>query len=138
MAYRSSVEGTEDRPSLQGRIANRAVRVFVKHWARGNPEAVVRRARWVFGYPGFLTFVHSLGVKIAKVRTPQVSGEWIYPTSCSSPDKIVLYLHGGGYVSCSSRTHRPITTALARMANCRVFALDYRWAPEHPFPAAVD
>jgi len=50
----------------------------------------------------------------------------------------VLYVHGGGYVSCSTRTHRPVTTALARMARCRVFSLDYRWAPEHPFPAAVD
>jgi len=114
------------------------VRAAVKHWARGNPEAVVRRARRVFGYPGFLTFIHSPGVKIKRVETPQVRGEWISPTSCSSPDRVVLYVHGGGYVSCSTRTHRPVTTALARMAQCRVFSLDYRWAPEHPFPAAVD
>jgi epsilon-lactone hydrolase len=92
----------------------------------------------VFGYPGFLTFVHSFRVKIEKAETPLVRGEWICPTSYSSPDKVVLYIHGGGYVSCSSRTHRPVTTALARMAHCRVFSLDYRWAPEHPFPAAVD
>jgi acetyl esterase/lipase len=130
--------GDDMKPSLHARIANRMVRVAVKHWARGNPEAVVRRARWVFGYPGFLTFVHSFGVKIEKVETPQVRGEWICPTSSTLPDRVVLYVHGGGYVSCSSRTHRPITTALARMAKCRVFALDYRWAPEHPFPGAVD
>jgi epsilon-lactone hydrolase len=114
------------------------VRVVVKHWARGNPEAVVRRARRVFGYPNFLGFVHSHGVRTEKVEAPPVRGEWIYPTSGSSPDKVALYLHGGGYVSCSSRTHRPVITALARMAKCRVFSLDYRWAPEHPFPAAVD
>jgi acetyl esterase/lipase len=127
-----------NRPSLRARIATRMVRVVVKHWARGNPEAVVRRARLVFGYPGFLTFVHSYGVKIEKVEAQQVRGEWVCPTSCPSPDRVVLYLHGGGYVSCSSRTHRPVTTTLARLAQCRVFALDYRWAPEHPFPAAVD
>ncbi|HKF20536.1 MAG TPA: alpha/beta hydrolase [Candidatus Angelobacter sp.] len=127
-----------DRPSLRARVATRMVRVVVKHWARGSPEAVVRRARWVFGYPGFLTFVHSHGVRIKRVETPEVRGEWVCPASCSLPDRVLLYLHGGGYVSCSSRTHRPVTTSLARMAQCRVFSLDYRWAPEYPFPAAVD
>ncbi len=49
----------------------------------------------------------------------------------------MLYLHGGGYVACSPRTHRPITAAFAR-AGFRVFAPNYRLAPEHVFPAAVD
>ena len=128
----------EARPSLRARVATRMARVAVKHWARGDPPAVVRRARWVLGYPSFLSFVHSHGVNIEKVKTPEIRGEWISPTSGVSHDKVVLYLHGGGYVSCSSRTHRPITTSLARLTSCRVFALDYRWAPEHPFPAAVD
>lgn len=138
MARRSNVQAMTDRPSLRARVLTRLVRVVVKHWARGNPEAVVRRARWVFGYPGFLNFVHSHGVKIERVVTPEFRGEWISATACASPGKVLLYLHGGGYVSCSSRTHRPITTSLARIAHCRVLALDYRWAPEHPFPAAVD
>src|SRR5262245_66676287 len=118
----ASCNGDNVKPSLRARVANGMVRVVVKRWARGNPEAVVRRSWWVFGYPGFLSFVHSFGVKIEQVETPQVRGEWIYPTSCSSPDKVVLYVHGGGYVSCSSRTHRPITNALARMTQCRVFS----------------
>lgn len=50
----------------------------------------------------------------------------------------MLYLHGGGYVSCSPATHRPITAGLARLAAARVFAPDYRLAPEHPYPAALD
>jgi acetyl esterase/lipase len=49
----------------------------------------------------------------------------------------MLYLHGGGYVACSARTHRPVTTAFAR-SGFRVFALNYRLAPENPFPAAVE
>ncbi len=125
------------KPSLRGRALTRIVRVVVKHWARGKPDAVVRRARRVFGYPSFLNFIHSYGVRIEKVATPEVRGEWI-TVAGASPGEVLLFLHGGGYVSCSSRTHRPITTALARMARCRVFVLDYRWAPEHPFPAAVD
>ena len=47
----------------------------------------------------------------------------------------MLYLHGGGFVGCSARTHRPLTAAFA-LQGLRVFAPDYRLAPEHPFPAA--
>jgi acetyl esterase/lipase len=49
----------------------------------------------------------------------------------------MVYLHGGGYVACSPRTHRPITAAFARLG-FRVFAPEYRLAPEHVFPAAVE
>ena len=49
----------------------------------------------------------------------------------------LMYLHGGGYLACSPQTHRPITTAFARHG-FRVFAPDYRLAPEHRFPAALD
>jgi acetyl esterase/lipase len=49
----------------------------------------------------------------------------------------VLYLHGGGYMACSPKTHRPITGAYANRG-LEVFAADYHLAPEHPFPAAVD
>src|SRR5258707_11362653 len=55
-----------------------------------------------------------------------------------SPGNIVLlYLHGGGYFGCSAETHRPITVYYATHA-FRVFAPDYRLAPENPFPAAVE
>ncbi len=143
------------RPSIRGRISTRLVRVVVKHWARGDPPAVVRRARRVFGTPNFINVLHSSGLDIEKVDThavPRVGvdnaakaiggesirGEWVYPRKCKSGDRALLYLHGGGYVSCSPRTHRPITAALARLLQCPVFVLDYRLAPEHPFPAAVD
>ncbi len=49
----------------------------------------------------------------------------------------LLYLHGGGYFACSAETHRPITAFFAR-EGFRVFAPDYRLAPENRFPAAVD
>jgi acetyl esterase/lipase len=51
---------------------------------------------------------------------------------------VILYLHGGGYVSCSPATYRPVTAALARLTARRVFSLDYRLAPEHRYPAALD
>jgi acetyl esterase/lipase len=67
-------------------------------------------------------------------------GEWIErsgePAIGSRPT--VLYLHGGGYYFCSPRTHRSIVFGLATRANAPVFSLDYRLAPEHRFPAALD
>jgi acetyl esterase/lipase len=65
-----------------------------------------------------------------------VPGEWVEPKQ-GSPRATLLYLHGGGYVGMSPTTHRSITGAFAKRG-FRVFAADYRLAPEHPFPAALD
>jgi epsilon-lactone hydrolase len=53
-------------------------------------------------------------------------------------DHALLYLHGGGYVIGSLASHRHMVSELGRAAGVRALALDYRLAPEHPFPAAVD
>ena len=50
----------------------------------------------------------------------------------------ILYLHGGAYVTGSPRSHRGLTTSLAAAVRAEVYVLDYRLAPEHPCPAAVD
>jgi epsilon-lactone hydrolase len=63
-----------------------------------------------------------------------IDGEWL---ENSNPNGLtLLYLHGGGYYACSAETHRAITAAFAAQG-FRVFAPNYRLAPEHPFPAAV-
>ncbi len=79
----------------------------------------------------------SRGVRHQSVTTPTFHGEWITPTAAHD-GRVLLYLHGGGYVSGSPITHRTITARLAQEAAARVFALDYRLAPEHPFPAALE
>lgn len=53
-------------------------------------------------------------------------------------DRAVLYLHGGGYAFGSPRSHRDLADHLSDAARAQVYTLDYRLAPEHPFPAAVD
>lgn len=53
-------------------------------------------------------------------------------------DGALLYLHGGGYVIGSAASHRPLLTRLAAGTGLPVFGLNYRLAPEHPFPAAFD
>jgi len=51
---------------------------------------------------------------------------------------VIFYLHGGGYVIGSINTHREMVARLSRASAARALAIDYRLAPEHPFPAAVD
>lgn len=53
-------------------------------------------------------------------------------------DRIIMYVHGGGYVIGSLTSHRAMVAELARAANCRALAVDYRLAPENVYPAAVD
>lgn len=63
--------------------------------------------------------------------------EWVEQTDRPA-DRILIYLHGGAYVIGSPQSHRAITTHLARDAAAVVVAVDYRLAPEHPYPAALD
>ncbi|WP_148615983.1 alpha/beta hydrolase fold domain-containing protein [Nocardioides rubriscoriae] len=59
-------------------------------------------------------------------------------TPLSDPDRALLYLHGGGYTVGSMVTHRAVAAHLAHHAGAVAHLLDYRLAPEHPYPAAVD
>ncbi len=73
-------------------------------------------------------------VRVTPQQIGGVAGEWV---EAQESDVTLLYLHGGGYVGCSAETHRPITAGFAQKG-LRVFAPDYRMAPEHLFPAAVE
>ncbi|MBT8471057.1 MAG: alpha/beta hydrolase [Marinicaulis sp.] len=77
------------------------------------------------------------GVSVERVDDGALIGEWQRPEN-STGDGLILYLHGGGYVFGSPKTHRPVSAALGRGAGRCVFSLDYRLAPENPVPAAVD
>jgi len=76
-------------------------------------------------------------IKCEPVSAGGVKAEWISAPG-AIPGRVVLYLHGGGYVVGSIKTHRDLMGRVARAAKARVLGLDYRLAPEHPFPAAVD
>ncbi|HEY5559930.1 MAG TPA: alpha/beta hydrolase [Steroidobacteraceae bacterium] len=62
---------------------------------------------------------------------------WVQPTGVST-DGVILYLHGGGFIAESPAIHDPLLAALGRAAGARGVMVDYRLAPEHPFPAALD
>jgi acetyl esterase/lipase len=63
-------------------------------------------------------------------------GEWL--GTAPPGGSVLLYLHGGGYVSGSPATHRSLMVHLGQAANARVFAPDYRLAPEYPYPTALE
>ncbi len=67
-----------------------------------------------------------------------VAGEWLHPRDSANARATILYLHGGAYCVGSPATHRAITAHLALAAGLPVFAADYRLAPEHAFPAALE
>jgi epsilon-lactone hydrolase len=76
-------------------------------------------------------------VTVNEIRIGALLADWVtMPNSANG--RVVLYLHGGGYVMGSRRTHRELAARIARDASARVLVLEYRLAPEHPFPAAVD
>jgi acetyl esterase/lipase len=78
------------------------------------------------------------GTKFDASNSDGVLGEWVTARGQERSALTVLYLHGGGYCVGSPATHRAITGHLAARCGARVFAPDYRLAPEHAFPAAVD
>lgn len=77
------------------------------------------------------------GVSLAPALWNTVAGETAFPPR-SGGRGAILYLHGGGYCIGAPASHRAITTALAAGSGMPVHVPDYRLAPEHPFPAALD
>jgi len=75
--------------------------------------------------------------RVEGVTAGERPADWLRPAG-SRADAALLYLHGGGYVIGSSRSHRHLAEGIARSAGIACLLPDYRLAPEHPFPAAVD
>lgn len=120
--------------SWQASTFSGLIRILVRRRNWGDEKALARRARRVFGAPRGYSSLVALGLSRRRVQRDGVRGEWLIPRQ-PLPGAI-LYVHGGGFVSCSSATHRPISAALARVTGSPVFSVDYRLAPEAPLPTA--
>jgi acetyl esterase/lipase len=75
--------------------------------------------------------------KCEAVDAGGVKAEWVAAPGCDAA-RAVLYLHGGGYAIGSIATHRRLAYDISAASGARVLVIDYRLAPEHPFPAALD
>lgn len=109
----------------------------LRHEARRQAPMVPARVR-----AGMLDVPVPRSVQARLVRTTAVVGEVpvevLTPEGWSPEDGAVVYFHGGGYVICSPGTHRDLTSRLAAAAKTKLVVVDYRLAPEHPFPAALE
>jgi acetyl esterase/lipase len=76
-------------------------------------------------------------VAVKSVQVNEIPSEWIVPSNARD-DQVILYLHGGGYVVGSVNTHRDLISRVSRAAKMQTLAINYRLAPEHPFPAALE
>jgi acetyl esterase len=86
------------------------------------------------------TFPHYAG-SIEDRLIPGPAGDLpvrIYTPDLEGPLPLLLYFHGGGFVVCNLDTHETICRLLSNEAGCIVISVDYRLAPEHPYPAAVE
>jgi len=77
------------------------------------------------------------GVSVQKVLAGTVPAEWLVPRGAPE-DRVLLYVHGGAFVFCSLATHRALAARLALAGGTPALSVDYRLAPEHPFPAAME
>jgi monoterpene epsilon-lactone hydrolase len=76
-------------------------------------------------------------VALEPVDAGGVAAEWVTAPG-ATPERIILYLHGGGYVAGSIRSHCELASRLSKASAARVLLIGYRLAPEHPHPAAVE
>jgi acetyl esterase/lipase len=76
------------------------------------------------------------GTTATPVDAGGLPAEWVVAGQAAA-DQRLLYLHGGGYVICGPGTHRDLAGRISQAAGVAVLVLDYRLAPEHPYPAAV-
>ncbi len=101
---------------------------------RGDAEMTVEEWRDAYQGLGTMLPVHE-GVPVEATDADGVTAEWI---GRDDGGPVVVYVHGGGYCIGSVETHRAMLTHLSAAMSGRVLSVDYRLAPEHPHPAALD
>ena len=111
-------------------IVTARVRRVYRSWGRATSVAQMRDD-WdaLFGSG-------TLPAEVESVRIGELHAAWVVAPAADS-DRVVLYLHGGGFQVGSTRSHRELMAGISGVSACRVLGLDYRRAPEHRYPAAL-
>ena len=123
--------------SLQNIVISALLRIAQGASAKLSAEHRFRRNR------RFLATDRSKPGPTVQIKPDQLAGlpvEWVRPRSLTQPDTapICLYLHGGAFAMGGLNSHRDLASQFAQRAQIRLLMVDYRLAPEHPFPAALD
>ncbi|KMO71500.1 alpha/beta hydrolase [Mycolicibacterium chlorophenolicum] len=108
-----------------------------RQWGLWTSRQIVARLMDTFG-----PSLAGTRVEPVDVRTPdghRVKGEWVWGAGVPrDTSRAIYFVHGSGYVLCSTRTHRRLVSWLSRLTGVGVFSIDYRLAPRHRFPTAAD
>ncbi|MES5487387.1 alpha/beta hydrolase [Bradyrhizobium sp. INPA03-11B] len=107
------------------------LRAIYRGWTRETSVAQMR-SDWDEAFAGC-----PVSVTCQPVSAGGVDGEWLVPSGAPR-DKAILYFHGGGFRIGSVASHRDLAARIADASGCRVLSINYRLAPEHRFPAALD
>lgn len=100
------------------------------------PELDIATTRDVFDGLARVT-AEPEGVSYAEVDAGGVKAIWCVPEECAE-DRVLIHTHGGGFMVCSMHSDRKLAGHIAKAVGARVIVLDFRLAPEHPFPAQLD
>jgi epsilon-lactone hydrolase len=115
------------------------LKAFLRNWAAtlaARPDMPLDELRLLFEHWGDVT-AEPGGVDYIEADADGVPALWAAPKGCAE-DRVVLCLHGGGYLTASMYTHRKVYGHLAKAIGCRALIPHYRRAPEHVHPAPVD
>jgi monoterpene epsilon-lactone hydrolase len=120
--------------SVQSEVVNLIARMVRNSFFIHKAETTTQRKSFerISNFTKFPRFVKSNPLQIGHLDAVSFQPKKL------NKERIVLYLHGGAYVAGSVNTHRALIARVARAAKCEAIGIDYRLAPEHPYPAALD
>jgi acetyl esterase/lipase len=114
------------------------VEQFYQTLKAGLPKGDLTLAKMRQGFEKLMSaFPATPDVHFDHVSIGKLSAAWVHAPGCTK-DRVILFLHGGGYRGGSVLSHQDLIGRLAKAAGAYILAIDYRLAPEHPFPAALE
>lgn len=124
-------------PSPRADVARANAHLAAGAPREGDPDPIGTMRNFVRRYGDIEPRPPLVGVTVTILEGAPFAGEWIVAPEADMSRRLV-YLHGGGWVAGDLESHRPIAAELARLTSWAVLLVNYRLAPEHPFPAAFD
>jgi acetyl esterase/lipase len=119
-------------------VRAKAVRAVTGAWFKtlDAEKANVQRVRGLWHFLA-RTLWTATGVDVRRETVAGLTSEWLTPQA-PAKGKVLLYLHGGAYIMGNFATHRQLVSYIARACGVKTLLPEYRLAPEHPFPAAIE
>jgi acetyl esterase/lipase len=119
-------------------LRSRMFRLVVKYWMslKFNTSSTVQKQRKALEVFSKLSILPGK-TKIQPIQIGNIAAEWI-SVGNAPEDYAILYLHGGAYNIGSLNTHRELAARISKVSKVKTLLIDYRLAPEHPYPASVE